>query len=189
MSETAQTEAQRANLTDAQWNALTEPQKVEARARFARDRTAATPESIAARQRAVEAQRAGMTDAQWTALTDEQRAEARTRFLPVRLTDAQRAGLTASQWDALSNNERMLYRQRFPDTTPPAPVVSVPSPPDPNNLRPMLSEAIGMADHPHLAATSVEAADSDSFENLPNTPGGRNNPSLSYYDPSRPDTD
>lgn len=167
-----------------------------------------------ARGMVTDAQRAGMTEEQWTALTDEQRSAEVDKFATApggtvrdmrnldladqrrlgyadfeRMTemDATRAGLTMSQWTALTPAQRHQYREAFPNPNPPIPPITTPSPPDPNNLAALGTQA--GTEHAHVSASRIPAADDDDFSNLPNTPGGRNNPSLSFYDPTRPDTD
>lgn len=161
-----------------------------------------------------DAQRAGMTEQQWNDLTDEQRsaevdkfatapgtsvrdmrnldvADQRrlgyTNFDRMNEMDAARAGLTIGQWMALSPRERHQYREAFPNPNPPVAPLVTPSPPDPNNFIALGTQA--GTEHAHVSASRIPAADDDDFSNLPNTPGGRNNPSLSFYDPTRPDTD
>jgi hypothetical protein len=96
-------------------------------------------------------------------------------------SDARRAGLTDTQWLALTEAQRNQYRAAYPDPNPSVVALSIPSPPDPHNLA-----ALAITDHVHHVATAVETDESDTqFVGLPNTPGGRNNPSLSFYDPMR----
>lgn len=149
-----------------------------------------------------DAQKAGMTDAEWNALSDDDRAMFRLRFSdPTYRTDAQRAGLTPSQWGALSEAERAQLRERFPDLSAKSTVVTTPSPPNPN-----FTTALGVHSPSHeqslpahvpSEAERVEAAKRDpskpapgeSLAHLQNAPGGRNNPSLSNFDPSREPTE
>jgi hypothetical protein len=159
------------------------------------------PAAPAAQRQQTDAQRAGMTDAQWNALPEDQKIARRAQFRdPSHRTAAQRAGMTASQWNRLTPAEQTAYRLRFPDTTPEP--VTTPSPPDPHNTAamqggsPLLQEQAATAppltedERVARARRDPNSPDpGDSLEHLPNTPGGRNNPTMSNYDPSRPATE
>ena len=123
-----------------------------------------------------DAMRARMVPADWDKLTDEQRA-AHRRLFP--RTDAQRAGLTASQWNVLSESEKAAFRALYSD--PASQPIPVPSPPDVHAMA-----AAGFPGRVLHAAYNIPAdPEVDSFEGLLNTPGGRNCPTMSYFDPGR----
>jgi hypothetical protein len=207
MAEPPKTDAQRAGLTDEQWAALSEDQRVGFRKQFQSQGQAAPsaqPASIPVQPvkpvEHTDAQRASMSEDQWKGLSEDQRDAHRRRFAdPVYRTDAQRAGLTRSQWDALPAAEQNRLREMYPDMTPVP--VTTPSPPDPyapvglggrspaweqTYVPPPKTEEERIADakrDPNLPNPA------DDLRHLPNAPGGRNNPSMTNFDPSRPPTE
>jgi len=145
-------------------------------------------------------QRAGMTEHQWNTLDEDTRAIHKAKFAdPAYRTDAQRAGMTVSQWNALSPQEQNILRERFPDPLPPAQRVTVPSPPDPNFQPPgsygtsppweQINPPMPVDENGKPIDPNKVSEQPESFAHLPNAPGGRNNPTMSNFDPNSPPTE
>jgi hypothetical protein len=220
-------DAQKAGMTDEQWTALTEEQRIEKRKQFAATTPVVTapvtvvqagpaqparpaqsaqsaqpgqPPRAAAPVVQTDAQHAGMTDAQWNALTETQKAERRAQFTdPLYRTDAQRAGMTQSQWNRMTPAEQSEFRARFPEIMAPPASGTTLSPPD---LRGRVESHSPPWEQPYVPPVPTEAErvaaakrdpnepdPADSLAHLPNAHGGRNNPTLSNFDPLRKPTE